>query len=75
MSRLELWLKGEFFQEADIDLPPFMELVEDAARNFELNVEIREDYVKREMKRMKINFTRQIIKCEHDYEFYLIVGS
>lgn len=75
MARLQLYLKGTFFQEADIELPNFRQRVEDQEMNFQINCKIREDYIKREAEIMRINYLRQIIKSAYDYEIYFIMDS
>lgn len=75
MGKLLLYLKGAFFQEADIELPAFQQLDKNLYKNFELNCELRSEYVKAEATKLKIQYLRQVIKCEYQFEIYLQVES
>jgi len=75
MATLELHLKGAFFQVMDIELPAFRDLVDNWDENFAMNCQLREDYLKQQIGEMRANYIKQIIKCQHDFEFYLVVRS
>lgn len=76
MSKLLLYIRGSFFQDREIDIPPHQsDLVNEPAVNFEMNVELRSEFIKAEALKFKIQYLRQIIKCNYEYEIYLQVGS
>jgi len=76
MSKLQLYLRGTIFQELEIKIPPHQsDLVDDPAVNFEMNVELRSEFIKAEALKFKIQYLRQIIKCNYEYEIYLQVES
>ena len=74
-GKLLLYLKGHFVQEADITLPAFQDLVDDSERNFELNCQIREEFVHAETVKFRCNYLRSILKCKNEYEIYLQLES
>ncbi len=75
MAKLLLYLKGDLFQQMDIIFPPFKDIVEDPQENFEFNAKLREEYISYQAKVFKVNFIRQIIKCQHDYQIVLVLRS
>lgn len=71
---LELHLKGSVFQ-MDIEFPDNQYFVHSQEKNFKMNADIREQIVDDAKQTMRINYLRAIIKCGHEYTFYLVVGS
>ena len=67
MSKLQLYLKGALFQETDIELPEYQQLDENEQKNFELNCDLRSEYVKAEATKLKIQYLRQVIKLEGEW--------
>jgi len=75
MAKLQLYLKGAHFQESEIELPNNERAIYDPEDNFETNCFIREEYVQYQSKVLKVNFIKQILKCQNEYEIYLVVRS
>ena len=75
MSKLQLYLRGALFQETDIELPEYQQLDENEQKNFELNCQMRIDFVKAESTKLKLQYLRQVLKCNNEFEIYLVTGS
>ena len=73
--KLTLYLNGSYFQDMGIEIPPYEQLDEYKDKNFELNQRKREQYVNYQVEVMKILYTRQLIKCQWNYEIMLTVES
>ena len=69
MAKLRLYLKGEYFQTQDINIPLFSDLP------MEQRYTAREDFVTAEKTKFRINYLRAIIKCEFDYHIELFIYS
>lgn len=66
-AKLILYLYGSFFAEKEITLPTL--------KHFKKNVDIRHDFIKNETTQLKLDNIRQILKCQNNYEIFLIVES
>lgn len=67
--RLELHLNGSHFTHQDIVLPDYGDV------EFETKCELREKFVAYQKEVLRINYLRQILKCNGAYQIYLIVKS
>lgn len=75
MATLQLYLRNSIFQEMEFDLPEHRDLIDDPAQNFEMNCQLREEFISQKVSEMRALYIRQIIKSQHEYNFVLVVSS
>jgi hypothetical protein len=67
--KLKLYIRGMFITETEIEPPLRGEL------DFEEYCKLRESFVRYKTEEFRIQYLRQIIKEQHNYEIILSVGS
>lgn len=67
---LELHLRGTFVIEKEIDIP-----APDMNKDFIERCQIRELHIEHQKQIFKIEYLRQILKVQNEYEIYLRVSS
>jgi hypothetical protein len=69
-SELHLYLRGTYFFKNEIELPNY-----DENLCFQNNCLIRESFINYKKGVLRLLYLRQILKCEGDYEIYLVTKS
>ena len=67
MPTLQLYLKGAFFFSKEICLSH--------DEDFEIRVELNKIIINAEKEKMRISYLTQIIKCQYEYYFLLVIQS
>ena len=75
MSKVQLYIKGVLFQEKEITLPVMVEISADADLNLKINSMIREVCIMDVVEKMKLLFSRQIVRSNWNYKFYFLLES
>lgn len=72
---MQLYIKGVLFQEKEITLPVMVEISADADLNLKINSMIREVCIMDVVEKMKLLFSRQIVRSNWNYKFYFLLES
>jgi len=70
VDKMTLYLNGGFFEDVQIKLPHY-----DPDLSFEENVEIRKAYVDHKAKTFKIMRTKQLLKCQDNFQIHITLQS